>query len=170
MHEAGKSNAIRILFVCYGNACRSQMAEALANRMGGGKIRAYSAGTHPLGAIPQDTRAVLREKGISLSGHWSKGLKDVPVSKMDMVVKMGLAVKFRPPPDFKGRLVQWHVPDPYTLDQGFYRDVCSLIESEVRRLLADLARETGHSKDKTGSSKLEIRNSNLETPTPKRPE
>jgi len=146
MHDSGKGNVVHILFVCYGNACRSQMAEAIASRMGDGRVRAYSAGTHPLGEIAQDTRAVLREKGISLAGHRSKGLKDVPVAKMDIVVNMGLAVKFRPPAEFKGRLVQWHVPDPYLLDQGFFRDVCSLIESEVRKLLAGLGRETAQSK------------------------
>jgi len=157
MQESVKGNCVRILFVCYGNACRSQMAEALANRLGGGKVRAFSAGTHPLGVISLDTRAVLREKGISLAGHWSKGLRDVPISKMDVVVKMGLAVKCHLPADFKGRLIQWHVPDPYLLDRDFFRDVRNLIESEVRRLLADLAGDSGHPKTETGNSKMESR-------------
>jgi len=129
---------VRILFVCYGNSCRSQMAEALANRLGKGKVRAESAGTHPLGMISFDTRAVLDEKGIALEGHWSKGLEDVPVSDMDVVVEMGYGVKFRLPPDFKGRLVKWNIPDPYSLGREYFRDVRDLIESEVRRLLAEL--------------------------------
>ena len=38
---------IRMLFVCTGNSCRSQMAEGLARALGGGRVRAFSAGTEP---------------------------------------------------------------------------------------------------------------------------
>jgi len=152
MQEGVKGNCVRILFVCYGNSCRSQMAEALANRLGDGKVRAFSAGTHPLGVISMDTCAVLNEKGIGLAGHWSKGLCDVPIAEMDIVVEMGFGVKFRLPADFKGRLVRWQIPDPYLLDRTYFRDVRDLIESEVRRLLASLAGDSGHAKMETGRS------------------
>jgi protein-tyrosine-phosphatase len=147
----------KVLFVCYGNSCRSQIAEALANQLGEGKVRAFSAGTHPLGVISQDTRAVLREKGITLDEHWSKGLRDVPISEMDVVVEMGYEVKCPLPADFKGQLIRWHIPDPYFLDRGGFRDVCDLIQSEVRRLLAGLAGDSLTSKMEAGKSKLEIR-------------
>ena len=148
-----------ILFVCYGNSCRSQMAEALANHLGGGKVRAFSAGTHPLGGISQSTRAVLREKGITLEGHYSKGLQDVPISEMDVVVEMGYEVECPVPADFKGRLIQWDIPDPYFYDRNYFRDVRDLIESEVRWLLADLAGDSGTSKTEAGNSKMETGNS-----------
>jgi arsenate reductase len=155
---------VKVLFVCYGNSCRSQMAEGLANQLGEGKVRAFSAGTHPLGAISQDTRAVLREKGITLAGHWSKGLRDVPISEMDVVVEMGFGVKCRLPADFKGQLIRWHIPDPFFLDQGYFRDVRDLIESEVRRLLADLAGHSVKSKMESGKSKMETGNSETAKP------
>ena len=129
---------MRVLFVCYGNSCRSQMAEALANQLGNGKVQALSAGTNPLGAISFDTRAVLGEKGITLEGHWSKGLEDVPVSEMDVVVEMGYGVKCRLPENFKGRLIKWQIPDPFLLGREYFRDVRNLIESEIRRLFAEL--------------------------------
>jgi len=144
---------LKILFVCYGNSCRSQMAEALANRLGDGKVQAFSAGTRPLGVISQDTRAVLRELGITLDEHWSKGLRDVPISEMDVVVEMGFAVKCPLPPDFKGRLIEWHIPDPFLLGRDHFRDVRDLIESEVRRLLADLQVDTANAKLEAGNSK-----------------
>ncbi|HXX24154.1 MAG TPA: arsenate reductase ArsC [Terriglobia bacterium] len=144
MQDSVKGNRLRILFVCYGNSCRSQMAEALANKLGEGKVQAFSVGTHPLGMISQDTCAVLIEKGLTLAGHWSKGLEDVPISEMDVVVEMGYGVNCRLPADFKGRLIQWHIPDPYLLERDYFRDVRDLIESEVRKLLADLARESGN--------------------------
>jgi protein-tyrosine-phosphatase len=143
----------KVLFVCYGNSCRSQMAEALANQLSDGKVRAFSAGTHPLGAISRDTRAVLREKGITLAGHWSKGLRDVPVHEMDVVVEMDFGVKCSLPEDFKGRLIQWGIPDPYFLGRDYSRDVRDLIESEARRLLADLAGDSENWKIETGNSK-----------------
>jgi len=148
---------VDILFVCYGNACRSPMAEALANQLGQGKFRAFSAGTHPLGMISLDTRAVLGEKGITLQGYWSKGLEDVPVSDMDVVVEMGYGVKCKLPADFKGRLVKWQIPDPYSLGREYFRDVRDLIESEVRRLLAEL---------EVQDSKLQNRSSNAESGDP----
>jgi protein-tyrosine-phosphatase len=153
---------VKVLFVCYGNSCRSQIAEALANQLGEGKVCAFSAGTHPLGVISQETRAVLREKGIGLDEHWSKGLRDVPISEMDVVVEMGNEVKCPLPADFKGRLIQWGIPDPYFLDRAFFRDVRDLIESEVRRLLADLAGDSGNCKIETGNSNMETGKSKLE--------
>ena len=151
---------MRILFVCYGNSCRSQMAEALANQLGNGKVKAFSAGTHPLGVISFDTRAALGEKGITLAGHWSKGLQDVPVSEMDVVVEMGFGVKCKLPADFKGQLIKWQIPDPFSLGLEYFRDVRDLIESEVRRLLANLEvqgskLENGNSKTDAGSTKVE---------------
>jgi len=155
-----RESRVRILFVCYGNSCRSQMAEALANKLGEGKVQAFSAGTHPLGMISQDTCAVLIEKGLTLAGHWSKGLEDVPIPEMDVVVEMGYGVNCRLPADFKGRLIQWRIPDPYLLERDCFRDVRDLIESEVRKLLADLARESG--KRESRKSKFENRHSKIE--------
>jgi protein-tyrosine-phosphatase len=153
---------VKILFVCYGNSCRSQMAEALANQLGAGKVQAFSAGTHPLGVISRDTRAVLREQGITLDEHWSKGLRDVPISEMDVVVEMEREVKCPLPADFKGRLIQWFVPDPFLLGRDYFRDVRDLIEREVRRLLADLAGDSVNSKTETGKSKMEVRKPKIE--------
>ena len=92
MPNEGKRGPLKILFVCVGNSCRSQMAEAYANKLGGERARAWSAGSHPLGEIVPETATVLAEKGISLEGHWSKSLRDVPVAEMDAVVGMGCEV------------------------------------------------------------------------------
>ncbi len=127
-----------VLFVCLGNSCRSQMAEALANHLGGARIRAWSAGSHPLGIILPETHAVLNEKGILLDGHWSKGLRDVPVAEMDIVVGMGCEVECPVPPDFKGRVIEWNIPDPYGRGLDYFRSVRDLIGRQVQALLDDL--------------------------------
>jgi arsenate reductase len=129
---------LKILFVCIGNSCRSQMAEGWANHFGGGKVQASSAGSHPLGEITADTYTVMREKGISLDGQWSKGLREVPVAEMDVVVGMGCDVACPMPAGFKGRLVEWNIPDPYARGIDAFRDARDLIEWQVQALLADL--------------------------------
>lgn len=130
-----------ILFVCYGNACRSQMAEAFANRLGEGWVKAWSAGSRPFGSIIEETYTVLAEKGISLDEHRSKGLKNVPLAAMDLVVTMGCEVACPLPKDFKGRLVEWEIADPYGMGLDFFRSVRDHIEADVQTLLASLKRE-----------------------------
>ncbi len=114
------------------------MAEALANHLGRGCIRAWSAGSHPLGTILPETHEVLREKGIELEGHWSKGLKDVPLAEMDIVVGMGCDVACPVPVGFKGRVIEWNIPDPYNQGLVFFRSVRDLIQRQVAALLDDI--------------------------------
>jgi protein-tyrosine-phosphatase len=135
MSEISEQKPLNVLFVCVGNSCRSQMAEALANHLGQGRIRAWSAGSHPLGEIVPLTFDLLKEKGISLDGHWSKGLRDVPVAEMDIVVGMGCEVVCPVPAGFKGRVIEWNVPDPYGREIEFYRSVRDSIARQVAALL-----------------------------------
>ena len=72
---------VRILFLCTGNSCRSQMAEGWARALRGDAVEAYSAGVEPHGMNPLAVR-VMREAGVDISGHRSKHvneLKDVPL-------------------------------------------------------------------------------------------
>jgi arsenate reductase (thioredoxin) len=129
---------LKILFVCVGNACRSQMAEAWANHLGKGRVQASSAGTHPYGTVVEDTCAVMSEKGVSVKGQWSKGLRDVAVAEMDVVINMGRGIEFPVPEDFNGCVVEWNVPDPFARETESFRNVRDMIERLVRGLLADL--------------------------------
>jgi protein-tyrosine-phosphatase len=136
--DQAPETSVKILFVCVGNSCRSQMAEAWANHFGKGRVQAASAGSHPLGEITKDTYTVMSEKGISLDGQWSKRLRDVPVAEMDVVVGMGCEVECPLPEGFKGRVVEWNVPDPYGRGIEAFRNVRDMIERQVLGLLADL--------------------------------
>jgi arsenate reductase len=140
MSQAADRRPIKVLFVCVGNSCRSQMAEALANHCGKGRVRAWSAGSRPLGEIIPQTYEVLEEKGISLEGHSSKGLNDIPVAEMDVVVGMGCEVACPVPVGFKGRVIEWNIPDPFGRELSFFRSVRDSIQRQVVALLNDLDR------------------------------
>jgi arsenate reductase (thioredoxin) len=129
---------VKILFVCVGNACRSPMAEGWVNHYGEGRVVASSAGSHPYGIIIDDTYTVMQERGISLEGQRSKGLRDVPLAEMDVIVRMGHEVECSVPKDFKGRVVDWDIPDPYGRGVDTFRDVRDLIEEEALALLDDV--------------------------------
>lgn len=81
-----------ILFLCDDNARLSQIAEAAAKHLAPPKVRIFSAGVKP-STISASVIRAMQELGISMSGHRSKGLADVPVQDIDLVVSFGDAYK-----------------------------------------------------------------------------
>ena len=61
-----------VLFLCTGNSARSILAEAILNKIGGGKFRAYSAGSQPKGQVNSNTLQLLERLGYDTSGYRSK--------------------------------------------------------------------------------------------------
>lgn len=102
-------------------------------------MKAWSAGSSPLGWIAAGTEGVMAEKAVSLAGHWSKGLADVPLDEMDVIVGMGCEVTCPVPAGFKGRIIEWSIRDPYGRGAGFFREVRDTIERQVTALLAEIA-------------------------------
>jgi arsenate reductase (thioredoxin) len=76
---------LRVLFLCTGNSCRSQMAEGWARQLKGGVIDASSAGTHPTALDPLAVR-VMADVGIDLSTQQPKSLDAVQYLPFDVVV------------------------------------------------------------------------------------
>lgn len=62
-----------VLFLCTGNSCRSIMAEAIMNRAGRGRFRAFSAGSHPKGQVNPHALTLLERMHHDTSGFRSKG-------------------------------------------------------------------------------------------------
>jgi len=78
---------LKILFLCTGNSCRSQMAEGWARHLGRGIVEPYSAGIAPHGL---DRRAVevMAEAGVDISGHRSKLLSDLKETDFHYVITL----------------------------------------------------------------------------------
>ncbi len=127
-----------VVFVCYGNACRSQMAEAWARHYAQGRVEAQSAGLYPLGEITEDTVTVMSEKGISLDAQDSKGLDAIDWQQVDVLVNLTAWPTASIVPGFTGRRAQWHVRDPFGESLEVYREVRDELERRVRALVEEL--------------------------------
>ena len=77
----------RVLFLCTGNACRSQMAEGWARHLLGDTVEPHSAGTEPHGVDPRAAR-VMREAGVDISSHRSKHVRELEGTEFDLVVTL----------------------------------------------------------------------------------
>ncbi|MDD2605392.1 MAG: arsenate reductase ArsC [Desulfobacterales bacterium] len=137
------ANKIRILFLCTGNSCRSQMAEGWARHLKADLIEVASAGIEPQGLDPLAVRA-MAEAGVDISRHRSKSVEELRKQPWDVVVTVcGHANETCPV--FPGRVKRVHVgfDDPPQLARdargeaeamGHYRRV----RDEVRAFVASL--------------------------------
>jgi arsenate reductase len=124
---------MRVLYVCVGNAARSQMAEAITLWLAekeGLNIEARSAGTMPASAVSRRAKAVLEDLGISWNGV-PKPLTDALADWADLVVLMGCDVC--PALPAGKRVMEWGLPDPIAMDTDFYRRLRDEILDRVRR-------------------------------------
>lgn len=86
MKDDGQGGAKRrVLFLCTGNSCRSQMAEGLLRHFAGDRFEAASAGTQP-SVLNPGAVAVMKEIGLDISRHRSKGLAEFEGQGFDYVV------------------------------------------------------------------------------------
>jgi arsenate reductase (thioredoxin) len=121
----------RALFVCIGNAGRSQMAQAFYERLGG---EARSAGSHPETDLHATVIEAMRDAGIDISERRPKGFTDDDVKWADVVVTMGCGDVC---PYFPGKeYVDWNLADPVAMSS---EDVRAL-RDDIERRVADLAR------------------------------
>jgi protein-tyrosine-phosphatase/DNA-binding transcriptional ArsR family regulator len=109
----------RVLFLCTGNSARSQMAEAIAPQLWGGRIKAASAGSHPTHLHPDAVR-VMRERGLDISGRRPKHVDEFAGQRFDQVISLCDRVR-EVCPEFTGSpvLAHWSMPDPAAEGIGY---------------------------------------------------
>ncbi|MGQ9780496.1 MAG: arsenate reductase (thioredoxin) [Bacillota bacterium] len=102
----------KILFLCTGNSCRSQMAEGFAKALAGDRWEVHSAGLEPAGLNPRAVR-VMREVGIDISGQASKPIDPELLLKVDLIVTLcGDAADRCPLTPPQVRRLHWPLEDP----------------------------------------------------------
>jgi arsenate reductase len=126
---------MRVLFVCIHNACRSQMSEALFNRLAKG-CPAFSAGSKPAAAIDPKTVEVMNEVGIDLSERTPHSIEHYRGQMFDYVITMGcgddcpfIAATHR---------IDWQIPDPKGKPIEEYRKTRELLDLKIRALVNEM--------------------------------
>ena len=99
-----------VLFLCQDNTCLSQIAEASAKHLAPPRTRIFSAGIKP-GVIPLHVVQAMQELGISMHGQSSKGLADVPIQEIDLVVSFDDAHKKCSNLPGRANVENWSVPN-----------------------------------------------------------
>ncbi len=108
-----KGSKKRVLFLCTGNSCRSQMAEGWLRNLAGDRYEVFSAGTRPQGLNPLAVR-VMAEAGVDISGHTSDPVEKYLGQDFDLVVTVCGGAK-ESCPVFVGRVKDrqhWPFDDP----------------------------------------------------------
>ena len=139
----------KVLFLCTGNASRSQMAEGLVNHDFAGRIRAESAGTDPQGVSPLAIR-VLAEVGIDISAATSKHMSRYEGERFDYVITLCDDANEKCPVFFGGvKRLHMAFPDPphsnvpSEHNMKIYREVRDAIRNRLREFFAGELREDG---------------------------
>jgi protein-tyrosine-phosphatase len=125
-----------VLFVCVHNAGRSQMAAALLDRYGEGRVRVLSAGSEPADRLNPAVVEAMREIGVDLSAESPKRLTDELARDVDVVVTMGCGDTC---PVYPGkRYLDWELSEPAGKSVELVRPIRDEIDRRVRALLAEL--------------------------------
>ena len=149
---------LRVLVLCTGNSARSQIAEALLNARGAGRVEAASAGSRPAPRVNPYAVDVLGEHGIPWEGRTPKSIDDVSGERFDLVVTVCDNARDACP-FFPGAAAQvhWGLPDPAeetepAAARQAFSDTYDALRARVDALLAlpietlspsELAREAG---------------------------
>jgi arsenate reductase len=129
----------KVLFVCVGNSCRSQMAEGFARAYGSDVLTPSSAGVAPAASVARDTVRAMDEKNINISAQFPKSVYRIANSDFDLIVNMS----GRELSEFPGAMLEWAVDDPIGQPFEKYRTVRDDIEMRVMKLILDLRRRNG---------------------------
>ena len=144
----------RVLFVCIGNSCRSQMAEAFARAYGSDVLVPASAGLAPASRVAPDTLDAMQEKGLNLRDHFPKAIRHLGRVEFDLVLNMS----GEPLPDtVRCEVRAWDVADPVSLSYEEHCAVRDEIESLVMHLILELRRDQSQPQLKPfGSGRLPL--------------
>lgn len=126
-----------IAFVCAGNAGRSQMASAFAERereRRGLNPEVVTGGTNPAEDVHEEVVAVMDEKGIDVSDREPRAITSDDVANVDRVITMGCSIEGVRPDGWEGEVETWDVPHP----SGDTIDATRAQRDDIERRVIDL--------------------------------
>lgn len=134
----------RVLILCTGNSARSQMAEGILRRGGGGRFEAESAGVNPSSVRPEAVEA-MREIGIDISSHRSKSADEFVGQDFDYIITVCDNAR-ETCPVFPGHAERIHhsfedPPAPGAADPDTTMTIFRRVRDEIREWVADFIRE-----------------------------
>ena len=127
----------KILIICTGNTCRSQMAEAFAKKYGKDKVMVSSAGNKPADNVNPVVVEAMKEKGIDISTNKPKLLTFQIAQDADLIVTMGCNVQGICPGPFFKPTIDWKLEDPKGKPIEKVREIREEIEQRVKKLVAE---------------------------------
>jgi arsenate reductase len=142
---------IKILFLCTGNSCRSQMAEGWARALKGDVIEAYSAGIETHGLNPNAVK-VMAEAGVDISGHKSENVADLLHIPFDVVITVcGHAHEHCPVFPGKAKVIHAGFDDPPKLAAQVTGEEAKLdcyrrVRDEIKTFIETLPKGLNHGK------------------------
>lgn len=135
---------IKLLFICTHNRCRSILAEAIANHIGGDAIQAASAGSSPQGQVHPLSLKYLAEHGVRTDGLCSQSWDEFEHFSPDAVLTLCDSAAQETCPVWFGKLVQvhWGLSDPSAIDtmgddseRESFNKTINILERRIRALL-----------------------------------
>ena len=130
----------RVLFLCIGNSCRSQMAEGFARSYGSDVIEPLSAGLAPAFMVDPTTHKIMLEKNIDLGGAYPKSLPTALAEGCDLIVNMSGEIL---PAKTSIPVEEWSVRDPVLMSEEQHREIANEIEQLVMQLILKLRASPG---------------------------
>ncbi len=135
-----KKKKKRLLFVCYGNICRSPMAEGIARKRLGPSVEVASAGIGATGG-PASEEGVLVMKlvyGVDISSHVARPVGAFDLGAFDAVIAMDVSI-YNHLRDFwevpEAVLYGWDIEDPLGSDYATYKETARKIEDRLEQFL-----------------------------------
>ena len=137
----------KVIFICTGNSCRSQMAEGFLRNIAGNLLDVYSAGSNPSKVHP-NAISVMRELNIDISEHTSDGI-DCYINKGMNIVITVCDNANQVCPNFPGEVqrTHWSIPDPFRVwkakkaDLNNFRQTRDIIKDHINQFMKNLGKK-----------------------------